>query len=154
MLHLEAVSDPADSFPPAAYQPRRGDITLPATAGAPSEPPANGEPQNSWLQHGLQAPLQQQQQQYSGSQLGSLQEQQQQQQAPVMFVDSIESLMRNVVQKQKIDMANEVIDAGRFDNETTDEQRRRTLEEMLLVSCCWRRDLLSGTALHTFGGRH
>ncbi len=42
--------------------------------------------------------------------------------------------MRNIIQKQKIDMANEVIDAGRFDMQTTNEERRKTLEEMLLVS--------------------
>lgn len=51
-----------------------------------------------------------------------------------MFADSIESLMRNVIQKQKIDMANEVIDAGSFDNLTNDAERRQKLEAMLLVS--------------------
>jgi hypothetical protein len=51
-----------------------------------------------------------------------------------MFADSIESLLRNVIQKQKIDMANEVIDAGSFDNLTNDAERRQKLEAMLLVS--------------------
>jgi SWI/SNF-related matrix-associated actin-dependent regulator of chromatin subfamily A protein 2/4 len=96
VFHLEAISDPADSFPPPVYQPRRGDT-------------------------------QQQQQQ------GQVSQPEQQQGAPSMFADSIESLMRNIIQKQKIDMANEVIDAGRFDMQTTNEERRKTLEEMLLV---------------------
>lgn len=41
--------------------------------------------------------------------------------------------MRNNIQKMKIDMANEVIDAGRFDMNTTMDERRQTLEEMLQV---------------------
>ena len=49
------------------------------------------------------------------------------------YVDSIESLVRNNIQKQKIAMANEVIDAGRFDMQTTMEQRKETLEAMLQV---------------------
>ncbi len=47
------------------------------------------------------------------------------------YADSIESLVRNNIQKMKIDMANEVIDAGRFDMNTTMDERRHTLEEML-----------------------
>ena len=43
--------------------------------------------------------------------------------------------MRNNIQKMKIDMANEVIDAGRFDMKTTMGERRQTLEDMLQV--CW-----------------
>jgi hypothetical protein len=70
------------------------------------------------------------------------QQQQQQQQQPagqqIMFADSIESLMRNVIQKQKIDMANEVIDAGSFDNVATDAERRQKLEAMLLVGVAGR----------------
>jgi hypothetical protein len=42
--------------------------------------------------------------------------------------------VRNIIQKQKIDMANEVIDAGRFDMTTTMDERRATLEAMLQVS--------------------
>ena len=34
----------------------------------------------------------------------------------------------------KIDMANEVIDAGRFDMQTSMEERKQTLEAMLQVS--------------------
>ncbi len=49
----------------------------------------------------------------------------------VGYADSIESLVRNNIQKMKIDMANEVIDAGRFDMNTTMDERRHTLEEML-----------------------
>ncbi len=50
------------------------------------------------------------------------------------YADSIESLVRNNIQKMKIDMANEVIDAGRFDMNTTMDERRHTLEEMLQAS--------------------
>ncbi len=53
-------------------------------------------------------------------------------QAP-RYADSIESLVRNNIQKMKIDMANEVIDAGRFDMKTTMGERRQTLEDMLQV---------------------
>lgn len=41
--------------------------------------------------------------------------------------------MRNSIQKTKIDMANEVIDAGRFDMSTTQEERKETLEALLQV---------------------
>ena len=47
--------------------------------------------------------------------------------------DSVESLVRNFIQKQKIDMANEVIDAGRFDMQTSMDERRATLEALLQV---------------------
>ncbi|KAL6753548.1 hypothetical protein V8C86DRAFT_454841 [Haematococcus lacustris] len=47
------------------------------------------------------------------------------------YHDSVESLVRNLIQKQKIDMANEVIDAGRFDMTTTMDERKATLEAML-----------------------
>ena len=69
-----------------------------------------------------------------------------------LYADSIESLLRNVIQKNKIEMAHEVIDAGRFDQKTTMDERRQTLELLLQVShglgllsivrarlhlCCW-----------------
>ena len=41
--------------------------------------------------------------------------------------------MRNKIQAMKIDMANEVIDAGRFDMQTSMAERRETLEQMLQV---------------------
>lgn len=47
------------------------------------------------------------------------------------YADSIESLIRNTIQKIKIDMANEVIDAGRFDGQTTNEERKQSLETLL-----------------------
>lgn len=50
--------------------------------------------------------------------------------------DSIESLVRNHIQKMKTDMASEVIDAGRFDQRTSMDERRQTLEALLQVSCC------------------
>lgn len=50
------------------------------------------------------------------------------------YADSIESLVRNNIQKMKIDMANEVIDAGRFDMQTSMEERKQTLEAMLQVT--------------------
>ena len=46
-------------------------------------------------------------------------------------VGSVESLVRNTIQAQKIEMADEVINAGRFDQTTTHEERRATLEELL-----------------------
>lgn len=48
-----------------------------------------------------------------------------------LYADSIESLVRNKIQKMKIDMANEVIDAGRFDMQTSMAERKETLEQML-----------------------
>jgi len=41
--------------------------------------------------------------------------------------------VRNNIQKMKIDMANEVIDAGRFDMQTSMEERKQTLEALLQV---------------------
>ena len=49
------------------------------------------------------------------------------------YADSVESLVRNNIQKAKIDMANEVIDAGRFDMQTSMEERKLTLESLLQV---------------------
>ena len=50
-----------------------------------------------------------------------------------LYADSIESLVRNKIQKLKIDMANEVIDAGRFDMQTSMAERKETLESLLQV---------------------
>eukprot|EP01018_Ginkgo_biloba_P028641 Gb_26709 [translate_table: standard] len=47
------------------------------------------------------------------------------------YVGSVESLVRNNIQQLKIDMADEVINAGRFDQRTTQEERRMTLEALL-----------------------
>ncbi|KAH6779898.1 transcription regulatory protein SNF2 [Perilla frutescens var. hirtella] len=47
------------------------------------------------------------------------------------YVGSIEGLIRNNIQQYKIDMADEVINAGRFDQRTTHEERRLTLETLL-----------------------
>ena len=46
------------------------------------------------------------------------------------FTESIESIVRNVIQ-QKIEMADEVINAGRFDQQTTHAERRETLEKLM-----------------------
>lgn len=118
VLHLEAVADPAaqtHSFPPDQFQPRRSG-PQPGTALDPGVAPAAAAADQG---------------DGGGSSSAQLEEQPSQQ---VMFADSIESLMRNVIQKQKIDMANEVIDAGSFDNLTNDAERRQKLEAMLLVS--------------------
>ncbi len=48
-----------------------------------------------------------------------------------LYADSIESLVRNKIQALKIDMANEVIDAGRFDMQTSMAERKETLEQLL-----------------------
>ena len=59
--------------------------------------------------------------------------------------------MRNNIQKMKIDMANEVIDAGRFDMQTSMEERKQTLEALLQVSltclCMHSHELLCFTGL-------
>ncbi|KAG6730067.1 hypothetical protein I3842_01G060800 [Carya illinoinensis] len=47
------------------------------------------------------------------------------------YMASIEGLIRNNIQQYKIDMADEVINAGRFDQRTTHEERRLTLETLL-----------------------
>lgn len=47
------------------------------------------------------------------------------------YIGSIEGLIRNNIQQYKIDMADEVINAGRFDQRTTHEERRLTLEALL-----------------------
>jgi len=47
------------------------------------------------------------------------------------YMGSIESLIRNNIQQYKMDMADEVINAGRFDQRTTHEERRMTLETLL-----------------------
>ena len=47
------------------------------------------------------------------------------------FTDSIESMVRNVIQQQKIEMADEIINAGRFDQQTTHAERRETLEKLM-----------------------
>ncbi|XP_065629360.1 ATP-dependent helicase BRM isoform X2 [Quercus suber] len=47
------------------------------------------------------------------------------------YMGSVESLIRNNIQQYKIDMADEVINAGRFDQRTTHEERRLTLETLL-----------------------
>lgn len=49
------------------------------------------------------------------------------------YADSVESLVRNNIQRAKIDMANEVIDAGRFDMQTTTADRKIALETLLQV---------------------
>eukprot|EP00898_Chlorokybus_atmophyticus_P002760 jgi/Chlat1/3485/Chrsp23S03787 len=51
--------------------------------------------------------------------------------AGIKYTDSIESLVRNTIQQVKIDMADEIINAGRFDQRTTHEERRVTLESLL-----------------------
>ena len=40
-------------------------------------------------------------------------------------------MVRNVIQQQKIEMADEIINAGRFDQQTTHAERRETLEKLM-----------------------
>jgi len=47
------------------------------------------------------------------------------------YCESLESSVRNVIQQQKIEMAAEIVDAGRFDGQTTHAERRETLENLL-----------------------
>lgn len=51
-----------------------------------------------------------------------------------LYGDSIESLIRNYIQKTKIDMASEIIDAGRFDGMTSMDERKQALESLLQAS--------------------
>ena len=48
-----------------------------------------------------------------------------------VFRPSVETIVRTQIQKHKLDLADEVINAGRFDNQTTAEERRKNLEELL-----------------------
>ena len=48
-----------------------------------------------------------------------------------VYRDSIESIIRKEIQKFKIDMAHEVIDAGHFDLETSAEDKKKTLQTYL-----------------------
>jgi hypothetical protein len=124
VIHLEAVADPLQGqFPPQHFPPRRGDLpgqhgrggaaahAAAAAAGTPGAAAAAAR----------------------GG--GDDDDDDNVPSAANMFADSVESLMRNVIQASKIAMANEVIDAGQFDQETTDDQRRKKLEQMLLVRC-------------------
>ena len=47
------------------------------------------------------------------------------------YAESVESVVRNVIQQQKIEMADEIINAGRFDQRTTHAERRDTLEKLM-----------------------
>jgi len=47
------------------------------------------------------------------------------------YSESIESLVRNTIQKQKIEMADEVINAGQFDQKASQTDRREALEKLL-----------------------
>ncbi|GLJ38996.1 hypothetical protein SUGI_0794870 [Cryptomeria japonica] len=47
------------------------------------------------------------------------------------YMGSVESLIRSSIQQHKMDMADEVINAGCFDQRTTQEERRMTLEALL-----------------------
>ena len=47
------------------------------------------------------------------------------------YAESIESVVRNVIQAGKIEMADEIINAGRFDQQTTHAERRETLEKLM-----------------------
>ena len=43
----------------------------------------------------------------------------------------METIVHNEIQQQKIEMASEIIDAGRFDMNTTNDERKQTLEKLL-----------------------
>jgi SWI/SNF-related matrix-associated actin-dependent regulator of chromatin subfamily A protein 2/4 len=47
------------------------------------------------------------------------------------YADTVESIVRNVIQTAKQAMAAEVVDAGRFDQRTSNEDRRSTLEALV-----------------------
>lgn len=50
------------------------------------------------------------------------------------YADTVESIVRNVIQTAKQAMAAEVVDAGRFDQRTSNEDRRSTLEALVADS--------------------
>lgn len=86
VIHLEAVADPADRFPPPYFQPRRGATAAPLPPAAPDAAGSSSQAQQNEATAAAAAG--------AG--------------APNMFADSVESLMRNVIQAGKIAMANEV----------------------------------------------
>ena len=47
------------------------------------------------------------------------------------YADSVETIVRTVIQSAKQAMAAEIVDAGRFDKRTSNDARRATLEELL-----------------------
>ena len=51
----------------------------------------------------------------------------------------MESVVRNVIQQQKIEMADEVINAGRFDGQTTQSERRESLEKLMAAQAAGNR---------------
>merc|ERR1712196_327498 len=51
--------------------------------------------------------------------------------SPGSYKNSVETIVRNEIQQQKIEMASEIIDAGRFDMNTTNDERKQTLEKLL-----------------------
>jgi len=55
------------------------------------------------------------------------------------YCESVESVVRNVIQQQKIEMADEVINAGRFDGQTTHSERRETLEKLMAAQAAGNR---------------
>ena len=51
--------------------------------------------------------------------------------SPGAYKNSVETIVRTEIQQKKIEMANEIIDAGRFDMNTTNDERKQTLEKLL-----------------------
>ena len=60
------------------------------------------------------------------------------------YAESVESVVRNVIQQQKIEMADEIINAGRFDQRTTHAERRDTLEKLMQAQAGGGRALVRG----------
>ena len=56
-----------------------------------------------------------------------------------LYCESVESVVRNVIQQQKIEMADEVINAGRFDGQTTQSERRESLEKLMAAQAAGNR---------------
>lgn len=69
------------------------------------------------------------------------------------YCESLESSVRNVIQKQKNEMAAEIVDAGRFDGQTTHAERRETLENLLQVQANGKRGDVNVPPLHELNGR-
>jgi len=69
------------------------------------------------------------------------------------YCESLESSVRNVIQKQKIEMAAEIVDAGRFDGQTTHAERRETLENLLSSQANGKRAEVSVPPLTELNGK-
>jgi SNF2 family DNA or RNA helicase len=130
VIHFESVAEPPPGSIVAASNTSNAQPAAPVTVAL------GGSVDVGAAAALARSSQQQQQQQQEGGGEGNLNKGPsallgQNQEYRKMWADSIESLVRNQIQRIKIEMANEIIDAGRFDQQTTNEERRQTLETLL-----------------------